>query len=318
MIDAEGNKSCVVIDEVQKIPALLDEVHRLIEERQLKFLLTGSSARKLKTAKVNLLAGRAWQAELFPLTSQEIPKFNLEKYLRYGGLPAVYKSEEPEEELYAYVNTYLKEEIQAEALVRKLPSFLRFLQMMAVTNGEVLNFSSIANDSGVPATTIREYYQILEDTFIGFLVPAWQKSIKRKPVSTAKFYLFDIGVRNTLAQIKHIERNSELFGKAFEHFVALELRAYLSYKRIHKALSYWRTQQANEVDFIIGDDIAIEVKATNKVVDKHLKGLRCLAEEEVCKKYYLVSQDKIARKQNNIYIVPWQRFMHDLWQGDIL
>jgi predicted AAA+ superfamily ATPase len=318
MINAADNQSYVIIDEIQKIPELLNEVHRLIEERRIKFLLTGSSARKLKRKNVNLLAGRAWQAELLPLTSYEIPKFDLIRYLHYGGLPAVYQSKEPIEELYAYVNTYLKEEIQAEALVRKLPAFMRFLQTASLTNGETLNFTSLASDTSIPAATIREYYQILEDTFIGFLVPAWQKTTKRKPVSTAKFYFFDIGVKNILAQIERIEKNSDIFGNAFEHFIALELRAFISYKRLRKTLSYWRTQQDHEVDFIIGDDIAIEVKAANKISKKHLKGLQCLAEEKICKQYYLISQDPIPRKENHIVIQSWQDFLQDLWAGKIL
>jgi uncharacterized protein len=297
MIDVSEHKKYIVIDEIQKVPELLNEVHRLIEEKQMKFLLTGSSARKLKRDNVNLLAGRAWEACLFPLTSEEIPDFDLARYLQFGGLPAVYQSEQPNEDLYAYVNTYLKEEIQAEALTRKIPSFSRFLQTSALTSGEIINFSSVGNDTGIPTSTIREYYQILEDTFIGFLVPAWQKSMKRKSVSTAKFYYFDLGVKNTLAQIEYIEKNTELFGKNFEHFIALELRAFISYRRLHKPLSYWKTQLGHEVDFIIGDEIAIEVKSTNKVSQKHLKNLKYLAEEQICKKYFLISQDKIPRQE---------------------
>ena len=166
------NTDIVVIDEIQKVPLLLDEVHRLIEERKLRFLLTGSSARKLKQKGVNLLAGRAWEANLFPLTSTEIPDFNLNRYLRYGGLPPIYLSKEPEEELLAYTNTYLREEIQAESLVRKIPAFSRFLQVSALTSGNSINFASVSNDTGIPVSTIREYYQILEDTFVGFMVPA--------------------------------------------------------------------------------------------------------------------------------------------------
>lgn len=310
--------SYIVIDEVQKIPQLLNEVHRLIENKKVRFLLTGSSARKLRHGHVNLLAGRAWEANLFPLTSQEILDFNLDRYLHFGGLPPVYASNFPQEELFAYVNTYLKEEIQSEALVRKIPAFSRFLKMSALTSGDILNFSSIANDTGIPVSTVREYYQILEDTFIGFMVPAWQKSQKRKAVSTGKFYFFDIGVKNTLAQISQISPQSDLYGQAFEHFIALELRAYLSYRRIHQPLCYWQTYQKNEVDFVVGDSVAIEVKTSNNISRKHLKGLLSLAEEKICKKYYLISHDEINRQDGEITIIYWKDFLSALWGDKII
>lgn len=314
----DPNATKVVIDEVQRIPEILNEVHRLIEKRKIAFLLTGSSARKLKRNHANLLAGRARQAELFPLTTAEIPEFNLERYLQYGGLPMIYLSNNPLDDLYAYVNTYLKEEIQAEALVRQIPAFTRFLKYSALTNGEALNFNNISNDSGVAATTVRDYYTILEDTFIGFNLPAWTKTVKRKPVSRAKFYYFDIGAKNILAGITQIPVQSDLYGNAFEHFIALELRAYLSYRRKHLPLSYWQAHNGQEVDFIIGDDIAIEVNATTHVQDKHLKGIKALEEEKICKKYFLVSQDNLKRRVNNIEIIPWQVFLERLWADDII
>lgn len=307
-----------VIDEVQRIPEILNEVHRLIENKKIAFLLTGSSARKLKRNQANLLAGRARQAELFPLTSFEIPAFNLERYLHFGGLPMIYQSDEPLEDLYAYVNTYLKEEIQAEAAVRQLASFTRFLKFSALTSGEILNFASISSDAMVPASTVRDYYSILEDTFIGFMVPAWLKTVKRKPATKSKFYYFDIGVKNILADIKQIPVQSDLYGKAFEHFIALELRAYLSYRRKHLPLSYWQAQNGQEVDFIIGDTIAIEVKSASHVQDKHLKGLRALAEEKICLRYILISQDNVSRRIDDIEIIPWQVFLKKLWMDEII
>ena len=308
----------VVIDEIQRIPMLLNEVHRLIEERGLIFLLTGSSARSLRQHAVNLLAGRAWEANLFPLTTAEIVDFNLDRYLQYGGLPAVYASENPHEELYAYVDTYLKEEIQAESLVRKIPNFSRFLKIAALTSGHILNFSSVSNDTGIPVSTVREYYHILEDTFIGFLVPAWTKTIKRKSVSTAKFYLFDCGVKHTLAGIKTLESASDCYGQAFEHFIALELRAYLSYRRLRLSLCYWQSQQHHEVDFIIGDDIAIEVKSTHKINDKHLKGIRLLMQENICQKYIVISHDPVSRKNDNVEIIFWKDFLKKLWEDKVI
>ncbi len=310
--------STVVIDEVQRIPMLLNEVHRLIEEQKIRFLLTGSSARKLRQHHTNLLAGRAWEAHLFPLTSHEIPNFNLERYLQVGGLPPVYLSEEPQEELHAYVNTYLQQEIQMEALVRRIPAFSRFLTVAALTSGQIINFTSIASDTGIPVSTVREYYQILQDTFLGFLISGWNKTIKRKALSTAKFYFFDLGVKNTLASIKHLEPAADLYGQAFEHFIALELQAYISYRRLFIPLNYWRSTHGHEVDFILDDRIAIEVKTTQYVAAKHLKGLTVLAEENICQRYYLISFDPINRKQNSIEILHWRDFLAKLWEGQII
>ncbi|MGE3919365.1 MAG: ATP-binding protein [Gammaproteobacteria bacterium] len=310
--------SKVIIDEIQLIPNLLNEIHRLIEKRKINFLLTGSSARKLKTHHVNLLGGRARQAELFPLVYSEVPNFDLNRYMQFGGLPMIYQSSEPIEDLHAYVNTYLKEEIQAEALVRQLPSFIRFLKYSALTSGEMLNFSNISNDAGVPASTVREYYAILEDTFIGFMLPGWTKSIKRKPIIKSKFYYFDIGVKNILSNITSIPEQSDLFGKTFEHFFALELRAYLSYRRKNFPLSYWQSKNGQEVDFIIGDDVAIEVKSTTRVQDKHLRGLKAFAEEGICKRYILVSRDKLKRRVDDFELMHWEMFLELLWSNDII
>lgn len=312
------NCKLVIIDEIQRVPELLNEVHRLIEEFNFTFLLTGSSARTLKKQGVNLLAGRAWQAHLFPLTSYEIPSFDLNRYLLYGGLPSIYLSDYPEEELNAYVHTYLKEEIQAESLIRKIPAFTRFLQVAALSSGKMLNFSEIASDTGSPVSSIREYYNILEDTFIGFMVPGWTKSIKRKAIAKAKFYLFDLGVRNTLAQIAEIPEKTDIFGQTFEHFIALEIRAWIDYCRLNKQLSYWCSKHGAEVDFIIGDDIAIEVKTTNKIQDKHLKNLNFLSEEGICKKYFIISFDNINRKKGNIRIIHWQKFLDIMWNNELL
>lgn len=318
IIHAYPTHSTVIIDEVQRIPMLLNEVHRLIEEQKIRFLLTGSSARKMRQHHTNLLAGRAWEAHLFPLTSHEIPNFNLERYLQIGGLPPVYLSDEPQEELLAYVNTYLQQEIQMEALVRRIPAFSRFLTVAALTSGQMLNFSNIANDTGIPISTVREYYQILQDTFLGFLIPGWTKTIRRKPLSTTKFYFFDLGVKNTLAGIKHLEPASDLYGQAFEHFIALELQAYISYRRLHISLNYWRSSHGHEVDFIVGDTIAIEVKTTQQVTAKHLKGLYVIAEENICQKYYLISLDPINRKLDSIEILYWRDFLQRLWNDSII
>lgn len=313
-----SDKKIVVIDEVQRIPMILNEVHRLIASKKITFLLTGSSARKLKGKDINLLAGRAWKADLFPLVSAEIADFDLKRYLIYGGLPAVYNSNYPSEELFAYVEMYLKEEIQAEALVRKIPAFSRFLQVSALTNGQLINFTNIAQDTGIPVSTIKQYYQILEDTLIGFFLYAWTKSIKRKAITVSKFYYFDIGVCNTIAEIKHLDVNSDLYGRAFEHFIILELKAYLSYRRIHEKLSYWRSKHGHEVDLLIGDTVAIEIKSATKISEKHLKGLIYLREEGIFKKYILVCNDPLERKVKDIEITHWKVFLTRLWSDNIL
>jgi len=315
IIHSDNKSGIVVIDEIQRVPELLNEVHRLIENKKLTFLLTGSSARKLRRGKANLLAGRVWEARLFPLTWKEIPDFNLEKFLRYGGLPPVYLSKYPDEELDAYVNTYLKEEIMAEGLIRKLPPFSRFLHAAALINGEMINFSKLANDCQVPPSTVTEYVGLLEDTLVGFLLPAWTESRKRKAISTGKFYFFDPGITHTLAGTQTLDRNSDLYGKSFEQFIGMEIRAYLSYKRRKLQFSYWRSTHGYEVDFLIGRETAVEVKASQKISRRDFKGLKALEEEKIFKNYILVSQDPINTRDNNFQALYWKKFLDNLWAG---
>jgi len=308
----------IVIDEIQRIPELLNEIHRLIESNDLTFLLTGSSARKLRKGKANLLAGRVWDARMFPLVFREIPSFDLDRYLRYGGLPAVYLSEYPGEELDAYVNTYLKEEIMAEGLIRRLPPFSRFLKTIALANGEMINFTKLANDAQVPPSTITEYVGLLEDTLVGFLLPAWTESKKRKAIKTGKFYFFDPGITHTLAGTESLDRNSNLYGNSFEQFIYMELRAYLSYKRKKHPLTYWRSKNGHEVDLLIGTRTAIEVKATNKISRNDFKGLKYLREENVFQNLILVSQDPVSTLNENILTFPWKKFLTDLWKDKFI
>jgi predicted AAA+ superfamily ATPase len=307
-----GKRRHIVIDEIQKIPALLDQVHRLIEEKGLRFLLTGSSARKLKRGQANLLAGRAWRTDLYPLVSAEIGKIDLLKFLLYGGMPSIYLSKEPIEEVQAYVRNYLYEEIQAEGLTRNIPQFSRFLEVAALSCGQIINYTKIANDVGFSPTTIREYYQILEDTLIGFQVTPFLKTKKRKPVATSKFYLFDSGITNQMAGIKSIDQNSDLFGRRFEQFIAMELRAYNGYLRKNEPLQFWRAANY-EVDFVIGEHIAIEVKATKKINSGDLKSLLALKEEKKIKNLYLVSQDPLVQEHKGISCIPWTLFLKNLW-----
>jgi predicted AAA+ superfamily ATPase len=310
----------IVIDEIQKLPKLLNEVHRLIEKRKVRFLLTGSSASKLKRGAANLLGGRAWEAKLNPLTSQELgTKFDLIRYLNIGGLPHVYLSDEPQEELKAYAGLYLREEIIAEGLVRKLADFSRFLEVMAQSCGEELHYQGLSNDTGVQARTIQNYVQILEDTLIGFQVGPFLKTRKRKAITRSKFYLFDLGVCNRLARRPKIEEDNELFGKVFEHFIIREIRSYLDYTRSDEALCYWRSSTSDfEVDAIVGNQAAFEVKSTRSVGPAHLKGLRALREEDKVKSFYVISRDPMERTLDGIRILPWKKFLELLWSGALI
>lgn len=311
-----GKQRTVVIDEIQKIPLLLDEVHRLIEERGVRFLLTGSSARKLRRGGANLLGGRAWTANLYPLTFHELVDFSLPRYLQYGGLPAVYLSASPAEELQAFVQLYLTEEIAAEGIVRDLPRFSRFLHTAALTNGQLLNFSEIASDLGVAPNTVREYYRILEDTLLGYLVEPKRSHRSRKEISTAKFYFFDVGVTNFLRRVRHIEEGTEYFGHVFEHFIASEIRAALSYQRVHEPLNFWRTHTKQEVDFVVGDLLAVEVKATRSANDRLAADLRSLSTQYKFKHRCLVSRDSVSRISDGVHFIPYHTFLEKLWSGD--
>jgi predicted AAA+ superfamily ATPase len=319
LISEQKLKPIVVIDEVQKLPEILDEVHRLIEAEKLTFLLTGSSARKLKRGGANLLAGRAWWAEMFPLTSNEIPDFDIITYLNRGGLPAVYPRDEYIEELGAYTALYLKEEIQNEALTRKVAQFSEFLDIMALTNGEEISYQSIAGDCGVSPNSIKNYIQILEDTLVAFRLEAFTKTRKRKAISRSKLYFFDIGVTNSLANRGEIKPGSELFGRAFEHFILLEVRAFLSYMRKNIRMCYWRSTSRFEVDMILGNRWGIEINGAASIQDKHLKGLRALKEEGNIQNFAAVSCDRMERKtRDDITIFPWRRFLEKLWNGEII
>jgi predicted AAA+ superfamily ATPase len=319
----EPSTQFIVIDEVQKLPSLLDEVHLMIEEHGIRFLLTGSSARKLRRSYTSLMAGRARRQFLFPLTAQELgTKFDLKRALLYGTLPSVYLADDPWDELKSYVGDYLREEIVAEALSRNIESFARFLQTAAISNGEILNFEKIALDAQVPARTIREYYSILEDTLIGTMVQPFRPKKGRKAVAKAKFYFFDLGVLNSLLERKSISPKTTEFGGLFETWVFLELRAYLEYHKKDESLSFWRTQTGEEVDFVVGsqeeEQIAIEVKSTPHIAERHLGGLKVLAEEVPLKNKYIVSLDSEYRKISDIEILPYILFVEKLWNGELI
>ena len=303
----------IVIDEIQKLPVLLDEVHLMIERYGVHFLLTGSSARKLRRGGVNLLGGRARSRHLHPFVREELGEdFNLPTALNRGLLPSIYFSDEPDEDLQAYAGDYLKEEIAAEGLTRNIPAFSRFLQVAALCNGQLINYSKISNDAQVARSTVQEYFGILRDTLVGYDLPAWKQSLKRKPISTSKFYLFDIGVVRFLQNRSRINPGSPEFGEAFETYLMHELKCFSDYISGGR-LSYWRSTSGFEVDFIIGDHTALEIKAKKNISANDIKPLRILAEEEILKRYVCVSMEPRRRKVGNIDILPYKEFLDLLW-----
>ena len=317
----DSDQPCfVVIDEVQKIPALLDEVHWLHENRRVQFALCGSSARKVRRGHANLLGGRAVRYELFGLTAAELGnEFDLTRMINQGYLPRIYLSNQPKRLLNAYVANYLKEEIAAEGLVRNLPVFSEFLNMAALSDTEPVNFSTIARDCGVSSQTIKEYFQILEDTLLGRWLPSFRKRPKRRVAASAKFYFSDVGIVNFLAKRGILEQGSELFGKAFENWCFHELSAYNMYNETFAELYYWHLAGGTEVDFIVNDmDVAIEIKASRTINAKHLKGLRSLVNDhpEVKKRLVVCYEDKFRITEDGIMIVPYQIFVEKLWQGE--
>jgi predicted AAA+ superfamily ATPase len=314
----------ILLDEVQKVPQLLDEVQALIEDKRLSFMLCGSSARKLKTGHGNLLGGRAWRCHMHPLTWAELDAAGhepeLPAMLNRGLIPSHYLDPNGyRRSLQAYVYDYLKEEIMAEGLARNVPAFSRFLDAVAFCQGEILNHSNIARDSGVGSKTIREYFQILEDTLLGYHVEPFAKSRNREVILKApKFYLFDVGVAGILAK-RHLEaeRGAE-FGKAFEHLIFMELAAYRSYAGRDFPIRFWRTKLGLEVDFILGDgETAIEVKGGWRIEKADLRGLEAFREEAKPRRLILVCNEREPRKAGDIDILPWREFFRRLWEGRI-
>jgi hypothetical protein len=314
---ADG-KGLIVIDEVQKVPQLLDEVHWMIEECGAQFLLTGSSARKLRKGHANLLGGRAWRRMMLPLSYTEVSGFNLEEALISGMLPPHFLAEHPLEELRAYVADYLKEEIAAEALAQNIPSFSEFLRVAALTSSELIHYTNIARETGVSQRTVRSYFDILEDTFLGFRVKPWTRSKNRRMILTEKFYFFDVGIAGYLGRRRPIPGSRD-FGKAFEHFILMEIRAYQAYVNPEMPIHYWRTSSGQEVDFLLGDrEVAVEIKS-GKVHEGDLWGLHALLEDGPVKRAILVSMEKEPRRiAGKIEVLPWQDFLERLWSGRIL
>lgn len=310
----------VIIDEVQKLPVLLDEVHWLHENSNIHFALCGSSARKVKRGHANLLGGRAIRYELFGFVSSELASdFDLNRLLNTGYLPRIFLSGQPRRLLNAYVANYLKEEIAAEGLVRNLPAFSNFLNLASLSDSETVNFSTIARDCGVSSQTVKEYFQILEDTLLGRWLPSFRKRPKRRIAHAPKFYFSDVGIVNNLAKRGTVQPGSELFGKAFENWCFHELNAYNIYSEAYAELSFWRLASGMEVDFVVNDmEIAIEAKSSEKISDNHLKGLRSLrVDHPAVKRRIVVCNDQKMRvTEDGIEVVPAHLFATMLWEGE--
>lgn len=305
----------VVIDEIQRLPDLLNEVHRLIETRRIRFLLTGSSARKLRRGGINLLGGRARTKYLHPLTYKELgTRFDLVRAVRRGLLPSIYFSDDSVADLQAYAGSYLQEEVVAESAIRNLPAFSRFLKVAALCNSRIVNFTNVSNDAQVARTTVYEYFDILKHTLILYELPAWRKSKKRKPLASSKYYFFDVGIVSVL-QGREFRPGTPEFGEAFETYLMHELTSYSDYVS-GEALSYWKSTSGFEVDFIIGDHTAVEVKGKQNLSTSDLKPLHALSEEKKLKHYVCVSLEPRRRIVEGVTVLPYKDFLEALWNRE--
>ncbi len=308
-----GHARIVIIDEIQRLPSLLSEIHKLIEERGTHFLLTGSSTRKLRSSGVHLLGGRARSRILHPFIYRELDdKFELNKALNIGLIPSIYFSDSPHEDLESYAGDYLREEVAAEGLTRNIPAFSRFLEIAALCNGQMINFTEISNDAQVSRTTVREFFSILTDTLIAYELPAWKKTTVRKATSMSKFYFFDTGIVRSLLNRTTLHSKTPEYGHAFENYIFHELKSYIDYNKTGN-LCYWRSTSRFEVDFIFNDHTAIEVKTKTTVSKSDLKGLLAIKEEHLLKNYILISMEDRARTIDGIHILPWRMFLEQLW-----
>ena len=311
----------VVIDEIQKVPALLDEIHYLIQEQDRIFALCGSSARKIRRgSKVNLLGGRALRYELLGLTARELgDDFSLEHMLNAGPLPRHYMSNKVKPLLRAYVQDYLREEVMEEGLTRNLPVFSDFLRVAAIGDTEVVNMTNIARETGMAVSTVRGHFGILEDTLLGAFLPSFTLRPKRRTIQAPKFYFRDLGVVNHLTHRSAVKPGSELFGKAFENWLFHELSAHARYTEKHYDLSFWRLSSGIEVDFILGHaSVAVEARGKPRITGTDLKGLIHFKKEYPSVQYrLLVCLEQRRRKtEEGIHILPYQDFVESLWAGE--
>jgi predicted AAA+ superfamily ATPase len=318
--DPKQLKEPVIIDEVQKVPQLLDEIHWLIENKGLRFILCGSSARKLKRGKGNLLGGRAWRYEMHPLVSAEVVDLNLLKAINRGMIPAHYLEEDYRKSLQAYLRDYLKEEVFAEGLARNIPAFSRFFDSMGYSHGELTNYANIARDCGVDAKTVKEYYQILADTLLGTMIEPYKRRQERQVITKAgKFYLFDVGVAGAITQRHVPQERGEQFGKALEHFILMEILAHRAYRELGYDVNFWRAKSGLEVDFVLGrGEVAIEVKGSSRIESPDLRSLKAFIEAYHPKKAFIVCNERRSRVHEDIHIQPWRDFLKMLWNGLVI
>jgi len=313
-------KQPVILDEAQKIPQVLDEVHWLIENKKLRFILCGSSARKLKRGRANLLGGRAWRYEMFPLSWPETKNLDLIRALNHGLIPLHYVQDRYDKSLKAYVHDYLKEEVFAEGLTRNIPAFSRFFDAMGYSHGQLINYSNIARECGIDSKTVKEYFQILNDTLIGTRVEPFKKRQGMQVISKAsKFYLFDVGVAGAITKRRIHEEKGWLFGQAFEHFILMQILAHNSYQELDYPINFWRTKTGLEVDFILGSgEVAVEVKGTSRLDSKDMKPLLAFVAEYSPRMAIVVCNEKAKRIHGKILVLPWREFLDELWAGKII
>ena len=298
----------VIIDEVQRIPELLNEVHRLIEKSKYKFILTGSSARKIRRKGVNLLAGRALSYHLYPLTAIELGKdFDINRSLSYGQLPCVYTEENPKAYLESYVKTYLEEEIQQEGLTRNLGAFSRFLEAASFSQGSVLNISSVARDCSIERKVVENYFTILEDLLIAYRIPIFAKRAKRRLAAHPKFYFFDVGLYRTLRPAGPLDLPEEIGGHAVETLFLQELQAINTYLRLGYNIYYWMTSNNMKVDFVVYGDKGIkafEIKRTGKISSSMLKGLKAFQKDYPGAQTYFIYGGERHLREGGIEVLP--------------
>lgn len=310
----------IILDEVQKVPSVLDEVHWLIDNKGLRFVLCGSSARKLKRGQANMLGGRAWRFEMYPLASMEVGELDLLKALNRGLIPDHYLENRYYRSLAAYTRDYLKEEVFDEGLTRNIPAFTRFFDTLGYSHGEMTNFSNIARDCGIDAKTVKAYYEILVDTHLGRWVEPFAKRTTRQIITkSAKFYLFDVGIAGYLSGRKLEKPQGAEFGRAFEHFILMELVAYSSYRELHFPIRFWRTKAGREVDFVLGDgEVAIKVKGSRRIDRTDLRGINAFRQAYKPSTSIIVCREPAARQVDGIAILPWREFLTNLWGDKII
>lgn len=315
----DSETQLLIIDEAQRLPDIFNEVQVLLDRnKSLRVLLTGSSARKLRRNEMNLLPGRIWRRNLFPLVSAELGEARIDQRICRGSLPGILDNENFREELKNYVGLYLEEEIRAEGLTRNVGNFSRFLEVAALCNAEQLNYSNVANETGIKLNTVKAYYQILYDTLIAYELESFRRTKTRKAVAAPKFYFFDLGVVNELLGRFEIKRHSDLFGKSLEHLIFTEIKAAIDYQDTGTPLNYWRSHSQFEVDFLLGERVAIEVKSSANIHSRDEKALLALAEDLKLRRKLIVCLEKKRRTSDGgTEIVPVEEFLEELWSGEL-